>query len=141
MTINLKTDYYLITPLINGVNLAERKLIQRATRLKPIDLLMNGKKKRITLTMMGKKNTGIKRQIRWVMGDEPAGVINPGPGKFSKGGGERIISVVFWNVPGLQIKWGLWQSVLIVDLVTSCLVTCTILPIKKGTLKTIIYPL
>ncbi len=52
-----------------------------------IDLLMNGKKKKITSdNEWEEKIPEIKRQIRWVMGDEPPGVTNPGPGNFHKGG-------------------------------------------------------
>ena len=39
-----------------------------------------------SITQWEEKKSEIRKQIRWGLGDEPAGVYNPGPGKFSKGG-------------------------------------------------------
>lgn len=39
----------------------------------------------VTVAVWDKKKAGIKQNIIWALGDEPSGVINPGPGKFNRG--------------------------------------------------------
>jgi len=51
------------------------------------DLLTDDKNNKIsTVEGWQAKKTEILKQVRWGLGDEPAGVYNPGPGKFSRGG-------------------------------------------------------
>ncbi len=54
------------------------------------DLLAGENNNRIsTVTGWENRRPGIRKQIRWALGDEPAGVINPGPGHFVRGGGDE----------------------------------------------------
>jgi cephalosporin-C deacetylase-like acetyl esterase len=51
------------------------------------DLEMDAANNKITtVTGWENKKAGIRRELRWALGDEPAGVINPGPGRLRKGG-------------------------------------------------------
>ena len=43
-------------------------------------------KKIISKADWGKKKSELLKTIQWALGDEPPGVINPGPGRFSRGG-------------------------------------------------------
>ncbi len=56
----------------------------------PDDLLTGENNNQIT-TAAGweSKRPGIRKQIRWALGDEPPGVINPGPGNFVNDGGDE----------------------------------------------------
>ena len=48
------------------------------------DLLSDENKKITSLTKWEEKKLDIKNQLKWGLGDEPAGVINPGPRVFNK---------------------------------------------------------
>lgn len=51
---------------------------------------LNEKKRGINLSSWNAKRTDILRKIQWLLGNEPAGVTNPGPGTLAKGGiGEK----------------------------------------------------
>jgi len=53
----------------------------------PDDLLKDAKGNQVsTIESWNDKRAYIREQIKWVLGDEPSGVINPGPQSFSKGG-------------------------------------------------------
>ncbi len=43
----------------------------------------------ISVSGWDKKKSNIRKNLQWVLGVEPPGVINPGPGHFSKGGGDE----------------------------------------------------
>lgn len=43
-------------------------------------------RKIVTVADWERKRAGIKRTLRWALGDEPPGVTNPGPKRFQKGG-------------------------------------------------------
>jgi dienelactone hydrolase len=49
-----------------------------------IDAATNGKI--ATTADWERKRTEIRKKVRWALGDEPAGVTNPGPKRFQKGG-------------------------------------------------------
>ena len=43
----------------------------------------------VSVSSWDKKKSSIRNNLQWVLGDEPPGVINPGPGRFSKSGGDE----------------------------------------------------
>jgi cephalosporin-C deacetylase-like acetyl esterase len=51
------------------------------------DLLIDEKSNNISsISDWESKKSDIRKRLRWVLGDEPPGVINPGPGSLEKGG-------------------------------------------------------
>ena len=52
------------------------------------DILVNDQNKKIkTIAGWESKKANIQKQVKWVLGDEPAGVTNPGPGSLERSGG------------------------------------------------------
>ena len=53
------------------------------------ELLSDGKNKISTSGDWEKKKAEVLKNVTWALGDEPSGVYNPGPGKFSRNAGDE----------------------------------------------------
>jgi len=71
------------------------------------DLENDSQNTKITsVTSWDKKKADIKLNLQWALGDEPPGVINPGPRRFSKGGGDENNFGSFLVRPGATKTMG-----------------------------------
>jgi cephalosporin-C deacetylase-like acetyl esterase len=59
-----------------------------------------------SLTIWDKRKADIKLKIKWALGDEPAGVINPGPRKFNKNAVDENSFGTFLARPNATAKMG-----------------------------------
>jgi cephalosporin-C deacetylase-like acetyl esterase len=60
----------------------------------------------ISITGWESKKTAIRKQLQWVLGDEPSGVINPGPGRFRKSATDESSFGSFLVRPGATRTMG-----------------------------------
>ena len=75
--------------------------------MNPDDLDKDQQDNKITsVSGWDKKKEGIKLNLKWALGDEPPGVINPGPGHFIRRGGDENNFGSFLVRPGATEKMG-----------------------------------
>ncbi len=70
------------------------------------DLLSDGKNKVGSPADWEKKKADVLKNVSWALGDEPAGVYNPGPGKFSRRAGDENNFGTFLIRPQATEKMG-----------------------------------
>jgi dienelactone hydrolase len=72
-------------------NLSGEKINPKSFEIKDNDDILSFQKKEISsLSEWENKKKNIQKNIQWALGDEPSGVTNPGPGRFTKGGAGEI---------------------------------------------------
>lgn len=72
------------------LELSKEKINPADYPLNNSNLFTNNKDKSITLKDWERKRSGIRENIKWLFGTEPAGVTNPGPRSLSKGGNGEV---------------------------------------------------